>query len=178
MDRTNKHLAPDTKVGHLTVKERLRRGKNYYYRCTCDCGNIVNVDASKLEKKEQTNCRCRGNYLEIGKIYDLLTVKKRIRAGIYKCECKCGNPVTVRTSDVLLGRVHSCGCSIKPYNRKIRKDSSTGVRGVSINRRSGKYTAFIYQDGKNRYLGAFTDIEDALKARLDAEEHMKEGGKI
>lgn len=172
--KTTNHLVKDEKIGHLTVLSRYRKGKKYFYHCQCDCGSFTEVEASQLEHKKQTTCLCKGQYLEIGKTYDRLTVKKRIRRGIYECDCACGKKnVRVNTSDVLTGRIRSCGCANQPYNRKVRKDSSTGIKGVTRHRTTGKYSAFICSNGKNRYLGSFTDIKDAKQAREEAENELR-----
>lgn len=53
-------------------------------------------------------------------------------------------------------------------NTSLRSDNSTGHTGISINR--GKYRARIVVDGKEIYLGAFDDIDEAIEARRAAEE--------
>lgn len=173
-DKSN-HLPEGTKIGHLKVLYRARSGKSYYYHCECDCGSTTNVDATKLEQRKQTACLCKGKFLEIGKTYDRLTVRERVGRGFYRCDCACGKKnVIVQTSDVLSGNIRSCGCANRPYNRNVRKDSSTGIRGVSINRKTGKYYVFIHQDGRNRYLGSFTDLEEARRVRIKAEKQMEQ----
>lgn len=168
--KSNNHIEAGEKIGHLKVIYRYRKGKKYYYHCECDCGSTTNVEASQLEHRRQTTCLCKGRYLEIGKTYDRLTVRKRIRRGIYECDCACGKTgIRVTTSDVLQHSVRSCGCASEPHNRKVRKDNTTGIRGVSIHNASGKYAAYIGKNGKNQYLGMYKTIEEAQKARDDAE---------
>lgn len=175
-EKKENHLPEGTRIGHLTVKYRGRKktGNSYFYHCECDCGSETDVDATKLEKRQQTACLCKGQFLEIGKTYGFLTVRKRIRRGIYACDCACGKKdVIVSTSDILKGSVKSCGCAGRPYNRKPRKDSTTGIRGVSINRKTGRYYAFIRKNGKNKYLGNFELPEEAKEARIKAEKEMR-----
>lgn len=45
------------------------------------------------------------------------------------------------------------------FNRKARRDSSTGLKGVSI--RGAKYRASIWVDGKERHLGYYKTAEEA-----------------
>lgn len=170
--KTDKHIKPGEKKGHLKVLYRGRRGKSYFYHCQCDCGSFTDVDATQLEQGHQTSCLCKGQYLEIGKKYDRLTVRRRIKRGVYECDCECGKTnVIVRTSDVLRG-MRSCGCAGRPYNRKVRKNSSTGIRGVTFNKSTNRYSAYIFHDGKNKYLGSFKELEEARKAREDAEKAL------
>ena len=177
--KTDGHLAKGDRVGHLKVLYRGRKGKSYFYHCKCDCGSYTDVDATALERREQTSCLCKGRYLEVGMTYGFLTVKERIKRGIYRCECDCGKKdVIVGTSEVLTGRIKSCGCSYQPYNRKVRKDSRTGIRGVTKRKKTGKYVVYIAVGGKNRYLGSFDERESAGKLRKEAETYLKENGNL
>ena len=54
-------------------------------------------------------------------------------------------------------------------NAQIRSNNSTGVTGVSWNKRTKKYRAFIQKEGTNYYLGSFINFDDAIKARKEAE---------
>jgi hypothetical protein len=48
--------------------------------------------------------------------------------------------------------------------RKLSENNSTGFRGVSFNKASGKYKAYIKRNGKLIHLGLFTKPKDAAKA--------------
>lgn len=50
-------------------------------------------------------------------------------------------------------------------NRKVGKNSKSGIRGVYWSKKAGKWTAHIKFQSKQTYLGAFDDIEDARKIR-------------
>ncbi len=54
-------------------------------------------------------------------------------------------------------------------NRKTQNNSLSGVAGVGWNKQRGKWRARIKVNGKEKYLGEFTDFEDAVKARKEAE---------
>jgi len=54
-------------------------------------------------------------------------------------------------------------------NKRTRKDSETGVRGVRIDAETGKYIASIYFKGKNKRIGTFPSLEEAAKARKEEE---------
>ncbi len=63
-------------------------------------------------------------------------------------------------------------------NQGVRKDCTSGVRGVTwcdrTNHRGRSYwLARISHKGKRYTLGRFNKLEDAIKARREAEEHFK-----
>ena len=51
-------------------------------------------------------------------------------------------------------------------NSSIRKDNTSGVKGVYFHKASQKYEARISIDGINVYIGLFTNLEDAKQARI------------
>lgn len=55
-------------------------------------------------------------------------------------------------------------------NSKIRKDNSSGVKGVHFFTRTQKWQAYIDLNRKRISLGYFHDLESAKKARLEAED--------
>lgn len=44
---------------------------------------------------------------------------------------------------------------------RARCDSTTGARGVELHRRSGKYYAYLYLQGRKKYLGSAASIDAA-----------------
>lgn len=54
-------------------------------------------------------------------------------------------------------------------NQRIRSINTSGIKGVSWNKNANKWTARICVNYKNIYLGIFTDINDAIEARKNAE---------
>lgn len=55
------------------------------------------------------------------------------------------------------------------WNGTVHRDNKTGVRGVSYSEKSKLYRARIFVDGHSYELGNFKNIEDAIKAREEAE---------
>lgn len=120
------------------------------------------------------------------------------RNRIYLCKCDCGNFVEV--SSARLGRyTNSCGCIKKERAKKLCEDNEIlhhrnqmkyfegsqitqiksqkpystnklGIRGVYLEKRSGKYVAKITVKGQSITLGYFSKLEDAIKARKEGEE--------
>lgn len=56
----------------------------------------------------------------------------------------------------------------------MRSNKTSGVRGVSKNKRNGKWVAYIGYKGKHKHLGYFEELSDAIKARKDAEKEIAE----
>lgn len=50
------------------------------------------------------------------------------------------------------------------WNSKMRKNNSSGVKGVSYNSAMNKWVGKIRVDGKRIYLGSFESLDDAKKA--------------
>lgn len=53
-------------------------------------------------------------------------------------------------------------------NRRKPKNNTSGYTGVHWHKTSQKWGAYIHIEGKNRYLGYFANIEDAISARAAA----------
>lgn len=56
-----------------------------------------------------------------------------------------------------------------------RTNKSTGLLGVTIDKRWGKFTASISVDGKKRYIGVFSCPKDAHRAYIEAKRKFHEG---
>lgn len=59
-------------------------------------------------------------------------------------------------------------------NVGVRSDNSSGIKGVCLNKQSGKFCVRISANKQKYNLGTFTDFTDAVLARLTAEEEMFE----
>lgn len=51
------------------------------------------------------------------------------------------------------------------FNTTVRKDSTTGYKGVSLDKRCGKYRAYININGKQKSLGYYTTAYEAHLVR-------------
>lgn len=135
----------------------------------------------------------------VGRIYDRLTVIKLIEKGsnytLWECECECGKIVEVRGGDLRSGNTQSCGClhlevvkeqgekhadnitslavegtHLGMLTSKLSKRNTSGVKGVYWNAHKGKWEAILTFQKKRYYLGAYDKIEDATRARKEAED--------
>lgn len=140
MERIVKHLKlkigpkidkTGRRYGKLVAIERFIRGnikrKNIWYKCRCDCGNVIEVNSEGLKGKKKTHCGC-SNLRKVrkhdlrGQKFGMLTVteersdENRERKGnnVFKafwlCKCECGNEKLALASTLMNGTTYSCGC--------------------------------------------------------------------
>ena len=53
-------------------------------------------------------------------------------------------------------------------NKDVQRNSTSGYKGISL--QNGRWTARIYYNKKQIFLGYFDNINDAINARKEAEE--------
>ena len=130
------------RFGRLTVVERVGTDKrgNALWKCKCDCGNEVTALASNLKRGHTTSCGC----FQKVKLSEKLKKQNQIL-------CEEGINVCLLTS--------------KKY-----KNNTSGVKGISWNAKKQKWRAYISLKRKQIYLGLFSTLEAAAKARALAEE--------
>lgn len=56
-------------------------------------------------------------------------------------------------------------------NSRIRKDNTSGIRGISFRKDTHKYFAYIWKDKKRKSLGCYLTLETAKLAREIAEKN-------
>lgn len=168
--------------------------------CDCDCGNSCVVNSYALRKKNQQSCGCGKIKDIVGQRFGRLIVLKRSnqyvlisnrKKYLWECRCDCGATVYRLSEKLQQGRQCACKACMgkaaatamtenagfvegtqlcKLSATKANANSSSGVRGVFFNSRSGKWRATLKFQGKDHYLGEYTKIDDAIKARQRAEE--------
>lgn len=114
---------------YLTVIDGpIKRGRRYYWKCQCKCGNIKEIRSDGLKSGQTKSCGCYKNKVLIennkkrqtvditnqrfGKLTAKKPTNKRTNDGrvIWICECDCGNIKEASTHDLLQKKVQSCGC--------------------------------------------------------------------
>lgn len=133
---------------------------------------------------------------KFGRLTALYHTDKRSKKGsvFWHCRCDCGNEVEVTEDGLLHGNYKSCGCLRQEIwkelpgqlhmvdgtcvemleKRKHRSDNTSGFRGI-YHMNNGKYRATIGFKGKRFYIGTFKNYEDAVQARLEAENTIHGG---
>ena len=80
------------------------------------------------------------------------------------CDHKNRNPRNNKKSNLRV-----CTQAENTRNRTIQSNNTSGFIGVSEVKRNKKWIAYIGINGKTKRLGTYTDKEEAIKARLEAE---------
>lgn len=115
---------------------------------------------------------------------------------LWDCQCDCGNNCVVPAALLLEGETRSCGCLKKEQDRlnlrpnyntlhprenatkrilriNPQRNNTSGAKGVSWHRASGKWAARIQIKGKQISLGYYDTVEEAAEARKAAENKLK-----
>lgn len=134
------------KFGRLTAIKRINNKGRSDYLCKCDCGNETVVVGASLLYGKIRSCGC---------------MKSEVSSESFKEVCMEGHKIVEK----------NCveGTNLLSLTAKLSKANTSGVKGVSFNKRTGKYRAYIYLRGKQKYLGDFSELEDAANARKEAE---------
>lgn len=138
------------RFGRLVVispTEKRDTNGSVIWKCKCDCGNIVEVSAKSLTAESGKNTRSCGCVL---KDYQRTKGAQILREEVKK-DCVEGT-------------------KINSLSRKISINNTSGIKGVSWDKRKNKWIAQICFKRTNYRLGYYDNIEDAAKARKDAEE--------
>ena len=181
------------------------KGKMVVWKCRCACGQLTLATAHDLKNGSKRSCgclrkeNCRRKDIagkRFGKLVALYPMDKLGVTGsvIWKCRCDCGNEVEVAVADLNKGNNKSCGCLKIKYQhlvrerlhlvdgtciewldgRKSRLDNTSGFRGV-YKKKSGKYSVSIGFKKKIYYIGTYEEYDDAVEARLRAENLIHDG---
>ena len=72
--------------------------------------------------------------------------------------------ISMQTRDERRENLRICTWSENNCNKKLQSNNTSGYKGVSYNRASGKYMASLWKDGKHYYGGIHTTKEAAARA--------------
>jgi hypothetical protein len=96
-------------------------------------------------------------HIEMGKMFLINPESKR-----------CIDHIDCNTSNNDLSNLRWSTHSQNNQNKSMSKNNTTGVKGVTFDKKSGKFRAQIQIDGINIYLGLFTTLEEAKDVRIRA----------
>ena len=187
----------DLTVLHQTQPQNTMKG--IWWLCRCSCGNTYACPGTLLVTGRRTHCGCKTkkNIFTVdisGQKFNRLTAlyptEKRSPTGgvIWHCQCDCGNEIDVAYNNLVYCNMKSCGCQKREHDAKLKDflvhvdgtsldaikskkvpaDNTTGYKGVYLIK--GKYVAKIVFQKKAYHLGTYDNIEDAARARKEAEE--------
>ena len=112
-------------------QEQIQQGKSKirkYYKCRCDCGNIVSIRSDNVISGHAQSCGCwrKDNNREMsknlirdltgqrfGKLVAIKLAEKEQNTDKRKwiCQCDCGNIVSVYSTNLTRLHTTSCGCA-------------------------------------------------------------------
>lgn len=112
------------------------------------------------------------------------TGERKSKNIVWECICDCGKITKSYGIHLKSGNTKSCGCLLIGTVRdnvregtipsmlmsKKSKANSSGFKGVSWNKKRGKWLAQIGFKSKNIFLGYFDKKQDAINARKEAED--------
>lgn len=145
------------KFGRLTVleydqettieKRKTTTNKISWWKCQCECGNVISVSTSALTSGHTKSCGClkQEQASKMGKEYNLigakshlvdltgqkfnkLTVLRRAQTNTssnkprWVCQCDCGNIIEVSGECLKQGDTKSCGCLGKSVGEYIIRE--------------------------------------------------------
>ncbi|MBX0320335.1 hypothetical protein [Shouchella clausii] len=167
-------------------KSKIIQLNSLRHRNVRSCGCLIGEKATQTHTKDLTGKRF-GRLVAV----EIIGKDKKKNVNIWRCRCDCETLVDVRADHLTSLETQSCGCLKKEQDEKnlLRKDrdyvdgqnihllndtlyknNTSGVRGVSFEKRSGKWRAYIRVKNNHMELGLFADKQDAVKARKEAEE--------
>ncbi len=90
-----------------------------------------------------------------------LQLMHRVILGIPNGDKTCVDHINLNRSDNQRSNLRSCNRSDNGANRRALRSNSSGYKGVSWHKHSGKYVAKIRKNGVVKTLGYFTDPAQA-----------------
>ena len=112
---------------------------------------------------------------------------------LWECRCECGN-ITYKATDTLTNpELSMCNDCVGKYatgkarakagfvdstqiskitSTKLISTNTSGCRGVYFDKNTGKWRARLKFKGKLMNFGSYTNFEDAVKARKEAEKRI------
>ena len=177
-----------------------REFESVVWHCRCDCGNECDVRRNQLVGGRRKSCGCLHDGPRedlVGRRFGRLIVQylqpdRRRTNCLWHCKCDCGNEVDVTTRDLKKGDTRSCGCFQADRARegqkrvdgtsvtrilhsdRVFKNNTSGVRGVSFRKQDMKWVAYISFKGRKKTLGAFKNLDEAVRVRREAEKELYE----
>ncbi len=129
---------------NITILGEYVNNKSYI-KCQCDeCGYIwESLAQNLLMSRSCPNYRNHTGFISpkakdfTGNKFGMLTALERIKTDkgiVYKCQCDCGNIIEVKSSNLISGNTHSCGCYRKISSRIIDLQGKKFGRLTAIER--------------------------------------------
>ena len=165
------------RFGRLVVVEATNQFKykqnSRIWKCLCDCGNEVLLpEINFIYKSSGTkSCGCIriGRAIELGKNKTPEERERVSQMGKNKTPEE-RSALGEKLADFMSENDFKEGTSLSGIQRKIPKTNKSGTKGVHLVKKTNKWKATISFKGEMIYLGCFSNKQDAIKAREEAEE--------
>ena len=173
------------KFGKLTVLFAFQREdgkkvirKNTYFHCKCDCGKEVDVSVSNIISGKRGSCGCDSSQNVKNRLLNIYNAMKQrcyyVNGARYKDYGGRGIKICDEWKSSFDNDKDYCpeNCKwanyqIQSSNQRIRKDNSSGYRGVHFNSRSLKWVSRVQCNRKRINLGYYDTPEEAHEARIN-----------
>ena len=156
---------------------------------TRSCGCLANEHAMSLNRQDITGER-------FDRLEAVCPTDERDESGsvVWKCVCQCGSEVKYSVNQLRSGRIHSYGCWYQETRKtcyKTRRDlqeqtsvnaliaskkpnrnNTSGYTDVYLEKKTGRWQAYINLQKRRYYLGSYDDIATAASIRAHAEKHF------
>lgn len=174
------------KFNRLMALEPIKKNNRIYWKCQCDCGNIVEVRADGLLSGKTKSCGCYKKEILIkhnkirqtldltnqrfGKLTAIKSTNLANEDGriIWECVCDCGNICYVDTHSLQQGNVSSCGCLRSKGEEKIKKILEEN--NIKF-KQQYKFSNCIFPDTKYPAIFDFY-VENKYLIEYDGEQHF------
>ena len=125
-------------------------GQGVFWECKCDCGEISVVSRLNLRNGHAKSCGCLNKEV---------AYKKMKTKGYH-----------AKTVEAKKGNVLVEGTDLSLLTKRKPSSNTSGHKGVHWDTRNKKWKSQITLKGKKIYLGHHVNKQDAINARLEAEE--------
>jgi hypothetical protein len=159
------------------TRESFKFIKDYENYMISDLGRVFSIKRNKFLKPGITN---KGYYYVILCDYGI-----RKKFYIHKLVAKtfldnkdnklCIDHINNITTDNRLENLRYATLKENSHNARIRKDNTSGIKGIYFHKQRNKYCVQIMINNKNKHIGYFKTLEEATIARKKvANENFKE----
>lgn len=127
-----------------------KNGQGVFWECKCDCGEISVVYSMSLRNGDTKSCGC---------LHKEVVSKKMKTKSCHE-----------KTIEAKKGKDLVEGTSLSSLTQKANSKNTSGQKGVHWDKATKRWISRIKFKGKHIYLGRYANKQDAINARLEAEE--------
>lgn len=145
----------DQKFGKLLVLGYSHNNHNIaHWKCRCDCGTNLIVQAGHLKSGTTKSCGCITGMINLsGERFGRLFVRSfshtKNKHQYWDCVCDCGNNIVVEGSNLRRGKTQSCGCYMR--DRAIDANYTHGMTNSKVHRAWSMMKDRCYNTKNNSY---------------------------